>query len=159
MTWPIGMGKRFKGVYHLYEDTVHIFSATHGGKIMQGDTIKGLDNPELDALVGDQADELREEIELVKGASHEFDLDAYLAGTQTPVFFGSAINNFGILELLDALLNMRQHLKGEKLISVLSVPRKRNFPALYLKFRPIWIHLTVTELHSYGSVPESLIKA
>jgi peptide chain release factor 3 len=52
--------------------------------------------------VGDQADELREEIELVKGASHEFDLDAYLAGTQTPVFFGSAINNFGILELLDA---------------------------------------------------------
>lgn len=102
MTWPIGMGKRFKGVYHLYTDTVHLFSATHGGKIMEGDVIEGLDNPALDELLGDQADELREEIELVQGASHEFNLDDYLAGKQTPVFFGSAINNFGILELLDA---------------------------------------------------------
>ena len=102
MTWPIGMGKRFKGVYHLYTDTVHLFSATHGGKIVEGDVIKGLDNPLLDELLDDQADELREEIELVQGASHEFDLEAYLAGTLTPVFFGSAINNFGILELLDA---------------------------------------------------------
>ena len=102
MTWPIGMGKRFKGVYHLYTDTTHLFSATHGGKIAEGEVINGLDSPKMDELLGDQADELREEIELVKGASHEFDLDAYLAGTQTPVFFGSAINNFGILELLDA---------------------------------------------------------
>lgn len=102
MTWPIGMGKRFKGVYHLYTDTTHIFSATHGGKIAEGEVIKGLDSAKMDELLGDQADELREEIELVKGASHEFNLEAYLAGTQTPVFFGSAINNFGIQELLDA---------------------------------------------------------
>ena len=102
MTWPIGMGKRFKGVYHLYEDKVNLFSATHGGKIAEGDVIEGIDNPRLDELLGDQAEELREEVELVKGASHEFNLEAYLAGTQTPVFFGSAINNFGIKELLDA---------------------------------------------------------
>jgi peptide chain release factor 3 len=102
MTWPIGMGKRFKGVYHLYTDTTHLFSATHGGKIAEGEVIKSLDSAKMDELLGDQADELREEIELVKGASHEFNLEAYLAGTQTPVFFGSAINNFGILELLDA---------------------------------------------------------
>ncbi|RLA25875.1 MAG: peptide chain release factor 3 [Gammaproteobacteria bacterium] len=114
MTWPIGMGQRFKGVYHLYEDTVHLFSAAHGGKIMQGETIKGLDNPELDALVGDQAEELREEIELVKGASHEFNLEAYLAGTQTPVFFGSAINNFGILELLNAFADYAPAPKGRE---------------------------------------------
>ncbi len=102
MTWPIGMGKRFKGVYHLYDDSIHLFSPTHGGKIAEGEVIKGLDNSRLDELVGDQADELREEIELVKGASHEFDIDAYRAGKLTPVFFGSAINNFGIQELLDA---------------------------------------------------------
>jgi len=102
MTWPIGMGKRFKGVYHLYKDEVLLFSAQHAGKIVEAEVIKGLDNSKLDELLGDQADELREEIELVQGASHEFDLDEYLAGHLTPVFFGSAINNFGIIELLDA---------------------------------------------------------
>ena len=103
ITWPIGMGKQFKGVFHLYNNSVHLFSATHGGKIKTGDVIQGLDNPELDEKLGSMAQELRDEIELVKGASHEFDLDAYREGKLTPVFFGSAINNFGIQELLDAL--------------------------------------------------------
>jgi peptide chain release factor 3 len=101
VTWPIGMGKRFKGVYHIKRDTVHLFSPTHGGKMQQGEIIQGLDNPRLDQLLGSQAQELRDELELVVGASHEFDLAEYLAGRQTPVFFGSAINNFGIQELLD----------------------------------------------------------
>ena len=103
MTWPIGMGKNFKGVFHIYENRVHLFSATHGGKIQKGDVIEGLDNPELDKRLGQAAQDLRDEIELVKGASHEFDLDAYLEGKLTPVYFGSAINNFGIEEVLDAL--------------------------------------------------------
>jgi len=102
MTWPIGMGKRFKGVYHLNLDKVHLFSATHGGGIQTGEVIEGLDNPRLDELLDEQADELRDEIELVRGASHEFDLEMFLAGEMTPVFFGSAINNFGIDEMLDA---------------------------------------------------------
>ncbi len=102
ITWPIGMGKRFKGVFDLYNDNIHLFSATHGGKINEGEIIQGLDNPRLDELWGSMAEEIREEIELVRGASHEFDIDAYLKGELTPVFFGSAINNFGIRELLDA---------------------------------------------------------
>jgi len=102
MTWPIGMGKRFKGVYHLYKDEIHLFSAQHGGKIAEATVIKGLNNPQLDELLKYQAEELRDEIDLVKGASHEFNLPDYLAGELTPVFFGSAINNFGIIELLDA---------------------------------------------------------
>lgn len=105
MTWPIGMGTRFKGVYHLYNDEVQLFSAQHGGKIADVQVIKGLNNPQLDNLLGQQAEELREDIELVQGASHKFDLNAYLAGKLTPVFFGSAINNFGISELLDAIAN------------------------------------------------------
>ena len=100
ITWPIGSGKRFRGVYHLINDSVHFFSATHGGKIQQGDVIDRLDNAQLDELIGDQAAELRDEIELVRGASHKFDITAYLQGRQTPVFFGSAINNFGVEELL-----------------------------------------------------------
>ncbi|GMR18505.1 MAG: peptide chain release factor 3 [Gammaproteobacteria bacterium] len=106
MTWPIGSGKRFKGVYHLVEDKVHFFSPTHGGKIQEGEVVSGLDNPQLDGKLGDMAAEFREEIELVKGASHEFNKEDYLSGALTPVFFGSAINNFGVKELLDAFVEM-----------------------------------------------------
>ncbi len=105
ITWPIGMGKRFKGVYDLRSGRTHLFSAQHGGRIQTGEVIEGIDNPRMDELLGDQAQELREEMELVAGASHPFDLDAYLGGRQTPVFFGSAINNFGVRELLDAFVD------------------------------------------------------
>lgn len=101
ITWPIGMGKRFKGVYHLHTDRIHFYSATHGGKVQEGEVVEGLDNPKLDEILGSMADELREELELVQGACHAFDLDAYRAGDLTPVYFGSAINNFGVAELLD----------------------------------------------------------
>ncbi|RDH85070.1 MAG: peptide chain release factor 3 [endosymbiont of Escarpia spicata] len=104
VTWPIGMGKRLKGVFDLRTDTTHLFSATHGGKIQMGEMIEGLDNPHLDEVLGDMAQELRDEIELVRGASNELDLEAYARGEQTPVFFGSAINNFGVRELLDAFV-------------------------------------------------------
>ena len=102
ITWPIGMGKRLKGVIDLRDETVHLYDPHHGGRIAEGEKIQGLDNPRLDEMIGDMADELREEVELVRGASHAFDIDAYLRGEQTPVFFGSAINNFGVEELLDA---------------------------------------------------------
>jgi peptide chain release factor 3 len=102
VTWPIGMGKRFKGVFDLRTGCTHLFSAQHGGRIAEGEVIEGIDNPRMDEILGDQADELRAEMELVQGASHPLNLDAYMAGKQTPVFFGSAINNFGVRELLDA---------------------------------------------------------
>ncbi|MCF6218512.1 MAG: peptide chain release factor 3 [Gammaproteobacteria bacterium] len=102
ITWPIGMGKEFKGVFNLVTNAIHLFSSTHGGKIQEGEVIHGLDNPRLDELFGQMVVDFREEVELVRGASHAFDLDAYLSGELSPVFFGSAINNFGVKELLDA---------------------------------------------------------
>ncbi len=101
VTWPVGMGKRFKGIYHLYQDTVYLYQSGKNAQRQEATQIKGLNNPELDELLGESAQELRDEIGLVKGASHEFDVKAYLAGKMTPVYFGSAINNFGIKELLD----------------------------------------------------------
>ncbi len=101
VTWPIGMGKRFKGVYHLRTGSVHFYSARHGGKVQQGEVIDDLQDPKLAEILGDMADELREELELVQGACYPFDKNAYLAGELTPVYFGSAINNFGVAELLD----------------------------------------------------------
>jgi peptide chain release factor 3 len=101
ITWPIGMGKGFKGIFHLLNDSVHIFEP-HSKEA--GEIIEGLDNPRLDELFGSMAEDLREEIELVRGASHEFVLDEFLAGRLTPVFFGSAMNNFGITELMDSFV-------------------------------------------------------
>jgi peptide chain release factor 3 len=104
ITWPIGMGKRLRGVYHLLDDAVHLYESGKNYVTQQAEIIQGLDNPELDRRLGADAVELRDEIELVQGASHEFDPEAYLAGHQTPVFFGSAINNFGVTPLLDAFV-------------------------------------------------------
>ena len=103
ITWPIGMGELFRGVYHLVDDSISFFDP----KAEKGtaEIIQGLDNPRLDELIGEQADELRLEVELVRGASHAFDLEAYLAGKLCPVFFGSAANNFGVQSLLDAIVD------------------------------------------------------
>ena len=107
MTWPIGMGKRFRGVYHLYDDTISFFDPqAPEEKSGIGEVIQGLDNPRLDELIGDQAAELRHDVELVRGASHPYDQAAYLGGRQCPVFFGSAVNNFGVQSLLDAIVDM-----------------------------------------------------
>jgi peptide chain release factor 3 len=100
VTWPVGMGKRLKGIYHLLDDAVHLYEPGKGSERQDVRVIEDLNNPLIDELLGDMAAELRDEIELVKGASHEFDKAAYLAGELTPVFFGSAINNFGVDELL-----------------------------------------------------------
>lgn len=101
ITWPVGMGRRFKGIYHIPLDTIFLYQPGKNAQTQEAMAITGLDNPELDEILGDMADELREELELVRGAAHPFSLDAYLAGTLTPVYFGSAINNFGIKQLLD----------------------------------------------------------
>ena len=106
VTWPIGSGRRFRGVYHLTDDRVHLFDARHDGRIVEGEVVEGLDSPLLDERFGSQARELRDEVELVRGASHELDPGAYLAATMTPVFFGSALNNFGVRELLESFVEL-----------------------------------------------------
>ncbi len=135
VTWPIGMGKRFKGVFDMRTQTTHIFSSTHGGKIQQGELIAGLDNPRLDEVIGDQAKELRDEIDLVRGASHELDLDAYAKGELTPVFFGSAINNFGVEELLDAFVKYAPAPRSRDTLQRLVAPSEEKFTGFVFKIQ------------------------
>jgi peptide chain release factor 3 len=135
ITWPIGMGKNFKGVFDLYNDSIHLFSATHGGKIQEGEVIQGLDNPRLDELWGSLAEEVREEIELVRGASHEFDFDSYRNGELTPVFFGSAINNFGIRELLDAFAEWAPPPQPRETRTRTVEPGEENFTGFVFKIQ------------------------
>jgi peptide chain release factor 3 len=104
VTWPIGMGRRLKGVYHVLDDTVLLYESGKNYVTQEAEVIEGIGNPVLTERLGTWADELRAEIELVRGASHAFDKAAYLEGRQTPVFFGSAINNFGVTPLLDAFV-------------------------------------------------------
>ncbi len=104
VTWPIGSGKLFKGVYHIQRDETYLYQTGQGHTIQEKRIVKGLDNPELDEAVGDDlAEQLREELELVIGASHEFEQEAFLAGELTPVFFGTALGNFGVDHMLDGL--------------------------------------------------------
>ena len=104
ITWPIGMGKAFRGVFHLLHDRLLRFTAGGARRTADAELIKGLANPRLDELFPGETGMLREEVGLIRAASSPFDLGLFLAGTQTPVFFGSGINNFGVQEILQALV-------------------------------------------------------
>src|SRR6187399_117876 len=100
VTWPIGMGRDLAGVYHLVEDRIYVYEAAARGERGTNRTIEGLHSAEGRAFLGDRAARFDDEIELVRGGTPEFNVDAYLDGRQSPVFFGSAISNFGVEELL-----------------------------------------------------------
>ncbi len=105
ITWPIGMGKSFKGVVHLLEDKIYLYEAGKNSEIGEEIVIEGVDNPELSTVLGeDVVAQMREEVELIRETTTPFALDEFLTGKQTPVFFGSAISNFGIQNLLDGFL-------------------------------------------------------
>ena len=105
VTWPVGMGKTFRGVYHLLDDRLLRFTAGQQRANADAELISGLDNPRLDELFPNEVETLREEVDLIREASSPFDLELFHAGMQTPVFFGSGINNFGVQEVLQALLD------------------------------------------------------
>lgn len=103
-SWPIGMGREFRGCYDLLNDDLLLFGRSKGDKLAEGIKCSGLDDPKIDEFIPElQAQTLREEVEMVRGLCKPFDRQAYLEGHMTPVFFGSAINNFGVRELLNGL--------------------------------------------------------
>jgi peptide chain release factor 3 len=104
ITWPIGMGRDLKGVYHLIEDKIYVYVAVEKGRVGTHETIAGIASLEAQEFLGAEYQQFLEEVELVRGASPHFDLPRYLAAKQTPVFFGSAVNNFGVRELLSAFV-------------------------------------------------------
>jgi peptide chain release factor 3 len=106
LSWPINMGKGFRGVYSLYEKSVHLFTPSKV-TVEEGVEIKDIDSSQLDELVGESnARQLRHDVELIEGVYPEFNVDDYLEGKVAPVFFGSAVNNFGVKELLDTFIRI-----------------------------------------------------
>lgn len=106
LSWPISMGKTFKGVYNLYEKTLHLFTSSKI-TISEGIEISDIHSDALDQYVGENyAKQLRADVELIEGVYPEFEVQDYLDGKVAPVFFGSAVNNFGVQELLDTFIRI-----------------------------------------------------
>lgn len=107
LSFPIGMGFDFKGIYNIYEKNINLFSGNSKQNIEETIAFTDIESPELENIIGESAAaELRDNLELVSGVYPEFDMNAYLNGTQQPVFFGSALNNFGVRELLDCFIDI-----------------------------------------------------
>ncbi|ANN65025.1 peptide chain release factor 3 [Bordetella bronchialis] len=121
-SWPVGMGKTFGGVFDIRQDRMRIFRAGQERRGDDDEFIQGLDNPAIATRFGSAFEKAHEEIGLITEAAPSFDAQAFLDGRQTPVFFGSAINNFGVQEVLDALVEL--------------APRPGPRPALQRVVRP-----------------------
>ena len=135
ITWPVGMGSRFKGVFDLSRNCMRVFEPGEdkaGGDV---ETLDGLDNPEYNQRFGDVFEQAKNEIELIRGAAPEFDRDEFLAGRQTPMFFGSAINNFGVQEVLDALVDLAPPPGSRPAIQRRVEPEEKKFCGVVFKIQ------------------------
>ena len=107
LSWPINMGSRFKGVYLLHDNSLNLFEADKTKKASEYIKINDLSDQQLDQIIGDSdANQLREDVELINGVFEPFDREMYEEGFLAPVFFGSALNNFGVQEMLDTFVNI-----------------------------------------------------
>ena len=135
ISWPIGMGKRFQGVFDLRQDRLVRF--TPGEERLRDDSelIEGLGNPRLDELFPDEMAPLRHDVELLRNASSPFDLESFLEGRQSPVFFGSAINNFGVQEILQALVEWAPPPQPRDGSSRVVAPAEKTFSGFVFKIQ------------------------
>ena len=133
-TWPVGMARRFGGVFNLRKDQMHVFnSKVKDHRAENEELLPGLYNPESEARFGEEFTKAQEEIELIEAATPDFDIDAFLAGKQTPVFFGSALNNFGVQEVLDALVDMAPQPGPREAIQRTVQPTEPKFTGMVFK--------------------------
>ena len=132
MTWPIEMGASFKGVYHLYEDRIYCFS---GKDQLETETIDGLDSDDAKVYLGDRWQDFADEVELVRGAAHSFDLEMYQEGQLTPVYFGSALRNFGVMEMLDGFVDVAPQPQARETNDGLVAPEEPEFSGFVFKIQ------------------------
>jgi len=142
LSWPISKGYSFKGVYNLYEQGLNLFDANKTKIESTIVNITDLSDPQLDELTGEYADQLREDVELIEGVYEPFNHEHYLAGKIAPVFFGSAVNNFGIKELLDAFVRLAPYPQGRQATERFVAPNEKKFTGFVFK-----IHANIDPKH------------
>ncbi|MDY7219780.1 peptide chain release factor 3 [Denitrificimonas sp. JX-1] len=135
ITWPIGCYREFKGVYHLTEDVIYVYSAGHGHERTDAKIIQGLDTDEARAHLGDLYEQFVEDLELVQGACHEFDHDEFLKGKMTPVFFGTALGNFGVDHVLDAFVDWAPAPQPRDALERKVEPKEEKFSGFVFKIQ------------------------
>jgi len=134
LTWPISNGSTFKGVYNIYEEKLNLFLGPEKNVIEETIEFSDISKPELEKFIGNKfAGTLREEMELINVVYHTFDREKYLEGHLAPVFFGSALNNFGVRELLDCFLNIAPSPKSYKAIERTVAPDEDKFTGFVFK--------------------------
>jgi peptide chain release factor 3 len=133
-TWPVGMGKSFKGVFDLRTDSMRVFRPGEE-RVTDDEIIQGVDNPECGARFGDTFAQARQEMALVQGVSPAWDRETFLAGRQTPLFFGSAVNNFGVKEVLDALVDFAPPPRPRRAIQRTVDPVEEKFSGVVFKIQ------------------------
>ena len=133
LTWPVGMGKSFQGVYHLINQNLYFYRPNKQKVESDITKIDSLTDPLLDNLIGKGANILREETELVEGVYEPFQKDAYLAGSLAPVFFGSALNNFGVKELLETFIKIAPVPAARETDIRIVSPHEENFSGFVFK--------------------------
>ncbi|WP_417362065.1 peptide chain release factor 3 [Galbibacter sp.] len=134
LSYPIGMGYSFKGIYNIWEKNINLFSGDNKKKIKDTIAFDDIDNPELENLIGQEAaDELRTDLELVYEVYPDFDRDAYIKGDLQPVFFGSALNNFGVRELLDCFIDIAPSPLPKKAEERVVTPTEEAFTGFVFK--------------------------
>ncbi|MEM9649449.1 MAG: peptide chain release factor 3 [Bacteroidota bacterium] len=134
LSFPIGMGYDFKGIYNIYEKNINLFSGNSKQNIEETIAFDDINSPELEGIIGENsAQELRDNLELATGVYPEFDKEAYLAGTQQPVFFGSALNNFGVRELLDCFVDIAPSPRPKKAEERLVASNEKDFSGFVFK--------------------------
>jgi peptide chain release factor 3 len=134
-SWPIGMGKSFHGVYDLREDCIRVFKPGEDRLAGKEEVIQGLDHPSLAARFGPALQQARHDIDLVRAATPDFSREEFLAGRQTPVFFGSAINNFGVKEVLDALVDIAPPPRARIALQGPVAPDRERFAGVVFKIQ------------------------
>ncbi len=135
INWPLGSGKEFLGVYNFYTDIIHVYQQGMGHTIPEDIQIKGLASDEASEFMGAYASDFREQIEFVRAATHEFDLDEYLAGRMTPVFFGTALGNFGVREMLDGFVEWAPVPRGRMTHGREVAPDEEKFSGFIFKIQ------------------------
>ncbi len=134
LSFPIGMGYDFKGIYNIWEKNVNLFSGDSRKNIEETIEISDLSSNELNSIIGDTAaEDLRGELELVDGVYPSFDPEAYQDGTLQPVFFGSALNNFGVRELLDCFINIAPFPRAKESDTRIVAPDEEKFTGFVFK--------------------------
>jgi peptide chain release factor 3 len=135
LTWPIGQGKRFHGIYDLRRDGIRVFQPGADRRSGTDERLDGHDAAMLTARFGAEYVSAREEMELVRGAMPVFAREDFLAARQTPVFFGSAINNFGVQEVLDALVDLAPAPGARRAVSREVRPDEEKFSGVVFKIQ------------------------